>query len=145
MAEPSLCYTVRMMRIVGCFLEHDGKFLILLRHAHKPDGGTWGLPAGKVEPDESDKHAMVRELREETGYHATEEELEHLGDFPFTSSRGEQYVFATFRVKLDDPHELVVEEAAHADHKWVTPEECYARTDLIDGAHELLRLVGYIS
>ena len=133
------------MKIVGCFLEYDGKFLILLRHAHKPDGGTWGLPAGKVEPGESGEQAMIRELREETGYHAASDELEHLGDFPFTSSRGEQYVFGAYRVKLADMHAITIEETAHADHKWVTAEECDARDDLIAGAHKLLRLVGYIT
>ena len=63
------------MRVVGCFLEYDGKFVLLLRHVHKADGGTWGLPAGKVEPGESDETAMLRELYEETGYKALPKEL----------------------------------------------------------------------
>lgn len=56
-----------MLRVVGCFLEYEGKFVLLHRHAHKPNGGTWGLPAGKVEPGESDTAAVLRELWEETG------------------------------------------------------------------------------
>lgn len=81
------------MRIVGCFLEYDSKFVILLRHSHKPSGDTWGLPAGKVEAGEDDKTALLRELREETGYKADESELLHLGDFSF----GDETTYSTLR------------------------------------------------
>jgi ADP-ribose pyrophosphatase YjhB (NUDIX family) len=66
-----------MLRVVGCFLEYDGKFVVLLRRPEKPDGDTWGLPAGKVEEGESDKSAVLRELHEETGYDANLKELQY--------------------------------------------------------------------
>jgi len=50
------------MRVVGCFLEYNDKFVIVLRHAHKPDGNTWGLPSGKIEQDENDTEAVLREI-----------------------------------------------------------------------------------
>jgi len=131
-------------KIVGCILEHDGKILLLLRHSHKPDGDTWALPGGKADPGETDKQAIVRELYEETGYRATESELEYLGAFPFTSPRNEDYIYATFSVKLDGPHAVALEESAHADFKWVTVEQADARDDLIYGLHDLFRLIGYI-
>lgn len=130
------------MKIVGCFLEYDGKFVILFRHSHKPNGNTWGLPAGKVESGENDKTALMRELREETGYTASEEQLEYLGDYDFEQGDG-KYTFVTYRIKLKELHEVVVEQAAHADYKWVTPTECYALPNLIPGFHELLKLVGF--
>ena len=132
------------MRIVGCFLEFGDKFVILLRHSHKPDGNTWGLPSGKVEAGESDIEAVLRELEEETGYKATRSELEHIGDYPFVSSSDKPYVYATYRVKLDTSHEMQLEKAAHAEYRWVTASECDARHDLIPGFHELLRLTGHI-
>jgi len=36
------------------------------------------LPAGKVQLGETDAHAMIREIKEETGYNAKEEELHFL-------------------------------------------------------------------
>jgi 8-oxo-dGTP pyrophosphatase MutT (NUDIX family) len=51
------------MRVVGCFLEFDTKFVILSRHSHKPDGNIWGLPSGKVEDDESDQEAICGSLK----------------------------------------------------------------------------------
>ena len=132
------------MRIVGCFLEYDGKFVILLRHNHKPDGNTWGLAGGKVEENETDSQAMLRELEEETGYKATFSELEHLGSYNFVSSMGSPYVFVTYRVKLDKAYDIKLEYSAHSKHRWVTPEECYAIENLIPGFHELLMLVGVV-
>jgi 8-oxo-dGTP pyrophosphatase MutT (NUDIX family) len=130
------------MRIVGCFLEYESKFVILLRHSHKPNGDTWGLPAGKVEQNESDKSAILRELREETGYNAYDSQLEHLGDYEF--GKDAKYIFATFRVNLTEPYELVVEGSAHAEYKWVSADECYALPNLIPDFQELLKLVGFV-
>lgn len=130
------------MRIVGCFLEYNETFVILLRHSHKPSGGTWGLPAGKIEPGEDDRTALVRELREETGYLADTTQLEHLGDYEFGEDNA--YTFATYRKKLTKPHDMVVEDEAHADYRWVTADECYALPNLIPDFHELLKSIGYV-
>lgn len=131
------------MRIVGCFLEYDGRFVILRRHSHKPNGDTWGLPAGKVEPDEKDEVAVLRELWEETGYKARPEQLERLGDFKFNEGN-DHYTFATYRIKLDKPHEVTIENTAHSEYKWVTPTECYALPNLIPNFHKLLKLLGLV-
>lgn len=133
-----------MQRIVGCFLEHDGKFVILRRRADKPDGNTWGLPAGKVEPGETDTAAMLRELYEETGYQADPNELTHLGEFAL-GQPGKQYLFNTYLVRIDNPHDVSLEPNAHESFDWVTPEECYAKNDLIADFHELLRSTGLVT
>jgi 8-oxo-dGTP diphosphatase len=132
------------MRVVGCFLQYKGKFVILLRHSHKPDGNTWGLPSGKVEPGESDRDAIMRELHEETGYQASSSEVKLLGEFQFISSEGQPFIYVTHRVILPSLHTVQLETHAHAAYKWVTPKECDAMPDLIFGLHELLRLAGYI-
>jgi 8-oxo-dGTP diphosphatase len=132
------------MRVVGCFLEFDDRFVILLRRSHKPDGNTWGLPSGKVESNESDEDAILRELHEETGYKARATELQHIDNYEFMSGSNQPYTYITYRIKLKDQHQLTLEDAAHADYKWVTANECYAKADLISGFHELLKLVGYI-
>lgn len=132
------------MRVAGCFLEFNGKFLILLRHAHKPDGDTWGLPGGKVESGETDEQAIMRELVEETGYQASPAELEHLGDFQFISIRGEPFTYATFRVRPKQTPTIRLEASSHGMFEWVTPEECLAKDNLISDFDTLIQLVGYI-
>lgn len=132
------------MRVVGCFLEYDGKFVLVHRLPHKPDGNTWGLPSGKVEANESDLNALHRELYEETGYQAKDSEVELLGEYDFTSPRGDTFTYITYRVKLNNFHEITVEEAAHSEYKWVSAEEADAMNDLIYGLHDLFRLVGLV-
>ncbi len=45
----------------------DGQILIAERPAHLHQGGLWEFPGGKLEPGESARQALQRELREEIG------------------------------------------------------------------------------
>jgi ADP-ribose pyrophosphatase YjhB (NUDIX family) len=47
-------------------LDDAGK-LLLIRRAHDPGRGRWSVPGGRVEDGESDHHAVIREVAEETG------------------------------------------------------------------------------
>lgn len=124
-------------------MEYDGKFLILLRHGNKVDGDTWGLPAGKVEKVESDEQTILRELEEETGYLASANDLEFLGDFHFEFD--DLYVeFPSYKIKLDGKIEVKHSQDEHIDWRWVSAKECYEMDDLIRGFHDLLERTGYI-
>lgn len=138
-----ICYDCQM-RVVGCFLEFENRFVLLLRHSHKPEGDTWALPGGKVEPGETDEDAIIRELQEETGYIASAQELHRLGEYKFATSENAPYKYIPFKLKLQAPHQIKLEQSAHTEYKWLTPEECFARTDLIKDLHNLLKLVGYV-
>ena len=46
--------------------DHAGR-LLLVRRMNDPGAGRWSLPGGRVEPGESDREAVVREVAEETG------------------------------------------------------------------------------
>ena len=50
----------------GALVINDGKVL-LVRRAHQPKKGWWGLPAGFMEWDEHPAETAVREVEEETG------------------------------------------------------------------------------
>jgi 8-oxo-dGTP diphosphatase len=132
------------MRVVGCYLQYKDTILLLLRHAHKPEGNTWALPGGKVDPGESNIDALIRELFEETGYKATPKQVELLNEHQFQMSNGEWYDYITHRVIIDDPHKVTLEDSAHKDFMWITVSEADKRKDLIPGLHELFRLTGCI-
>jgi 8-oxo-dGTP diphosphatase len=50
---------------VAIFLKPDGSFLLSSRPEGKPYPGYWEFPGGKIEPGESVRDALVRELIEE--------------------------------------------------------------------------------
>ena len=132
------------VKVVGCFLEHDGRFLILRRSPEVNQGGEWGLPSGHVEPGETEADAVVREIREETGFSIPVEKLKFLKevliDYP-----GRIIDFFAYRVDLESKIEVILNSKDHQAHAWTTVKECYARNDLINGVHELLEKTGYIS
>lgn len=131
------------MRVVGSFLEYNNKFVLLRRQKHKPHGGTWGLPGGKVEAGETDAIAMIRELYEETGYRAKLAELKHIDNYTFTDSSG-TFVFCTYRVVLNHKHQIILEPHAHSEYVWVSPQECLALPDLITNLDDLLVMAKYL-
>jgi 8-oxo-dGTP diphosphatase len=131
------------IRTVGCFMDCDGKFLILHRQPEKSQGSKWGLPAGKVDPGESDEDAIIREINEETGYVANKEELETLGVFVYNFP-DKQVTFPSFKIKLKKQFEVKLSDYEHQAFKWVTAKECYDMPNLVHGLHELLVQTGYI-
>ncbi len=56
----------------GLILQADGRLLLGQRPPDKPWPGWWELPGGKLEPAETPREALVRELREEIGIEVTE-------------------------------------------------------------------------
>jgi ADP-ribose pyrophosphatase YjhB (NUDIX family) len=60
-------------RAIGAaaLISRDGSLLLDCR----ADDGTWGLPAGRVEDDETVSQAVEREVREETGLEVDSVEL----------------------------------------------------------------------
>lgn len=133
----------RTMRTTGCFMVYDGKFIILHRHPNKPDGNTWGLPAGKVQLGETDEQTIIREIKEETGYTASPDELEFLGNYHFEFP-DLSLDFPTYRLVLKHPVTVKYSPDEHINWKFVTAEECYAMQNLIRGFHDLLKRTGYI-
>ena len=108
--------------VVSCYLECGGKILLLHRPLHKPEGGKWGLPAGKVDARESTEAALLREVYEETGivlkapdctYFKTLAVRHEAGDFHY-------HMFATTFTELPT---IVTRADEHQGYRWVTPEE----------------------
>jgi mutator protein MutT len=124
-------------KAVGCFLEYDGRFLILQRALGQPQEGKWGLPAGGVEKGETEEEAVIREVREETGIPISSEKLEFLQEMAVDYS-DRTIDFFTYRARLESKPEIILEAQTHQAFAWVTKEECRKRSDLIKGFREIL-------
>ena len=62
---------MKMIEVVAAIIERDGKILLAQRPAQSDQAGLWEFAGGKVELDESQQQALVRELNEELGIEAT--------------------------------------------------------------------------
>ena len=56
-----------------CYIENDGKYLMLHRNVKENDvnEGKWIGVGGHFEADESPEECLLREVKEETGYTLT--------------------------------------------------------------------------
>jgi len=132
------------LKAVGCFIEYDNKFLILLRPPTKTRNSEWGLVGGKIDQGESPKQAMVREIAEEISFEALENDLEFTGNF-ILKYPDNDWDFSVYKLKLKQPISLKLSVSECLDYKWVTPQECFSMPNLIQGLYVLLKELGYIN
>jgi 8-oxo-dGTP diphosphatase len=65
------------MAVVAAVIEEDHRFLVTRRSADVHLGGMWEFPGGKVDPGESQRAALKREIREELGVEIEIDQLLH--------------------------------------------------------------------
>ena len=56
-----------MIEVVCAIVEQHGRVLITQRSEQMREAMLWEFPGGKVEPGETEQHALVREIKEELG------------------------------------------------------------------------------
>lgn len=66
---------MKHLEVVAACLERDNRFLLCRRPSHKARGGQWEFPGGKVEPGETKRQAIARELLEELGIEVHAQEV----------------------------------------------------------------------
>lgn len=77
---------------VGCICFRDDEVL-LVRRGKAPRAGEWSIPGGRVEPGESVRDAVLRELQEETGVRAELVALVDVIDAVFDGKDKEEVAF----------------------------------------------------
>lgn len=103
--------------LVVCVWVHDGhgKLLLTRRAPEKSFPGTWENSGGAVKAGETSRAAIARELWEETGIRAGEEEFEYLG-----SDRDRCTFYDFYCLKRQTPLEEIVLLPGETDGvKWV--------------------------
>ena len=109
--------------LVVCVWVYDGRghFLLTRRAKGKSFAGTWENSGGAAQTGETSRQAIARELFEETGIRAGEDEFEFIG------TDRNQYAFYDFYcLKRQTPlEEIVLLPGETDDVKWVTLEEVH--------------------
>ena len=100
----------------------DNKYLILFRSEHKQFSKLlWDFPGGKLDPGETLKEGVIRELKEETNLDINPVKIIKESDY---SEGTNKYHFNFWSVEvLSGELKLSYE---HTDFKWATEEEILA-------------------
>lgn len=126
---------------VGCFLEADGDILMLLRsEASRLEPRKWGVPAGKVEPGETVRRALMREIDEETGLIIVEPTRFRFYRFVYIIYPFCRFYYHIFSLKFERKPEISLSKE-HIDHVWVPPQEALKMSDLMLDEDYCIRLV----
>jgi 8-oxo-dGTP pyrophosphatase MutT (NUDIX family) len=108
--------------IVACHIICADKVLFLLRNKNKPQGGTYGVPAGKVQKNELKIDAIIREIREETGIEVKNKDLDFQKTFK-VSYKEYDFEFHLYHLYLKDKPKVHINEDEHTSYLWKTPSE----------------------
>ncbi|MBP6910067.1 NUDIX hydrolase [Patescibacteria group bacterium] len=122
--------------VVSCFLEHDGKILLLQRQLHKPQPGTYGVPAGKVDEGETLEEAIKREISEEIG--AEVNELTYFTNM-FVKHDNYEFIYHMFSAPFDASNPIQINPDEHLTHLRATPHEALTY-DLIPDEDTCIKL-----
>ena len=109
--------------LVACVWVYDGRGHILLtrRAPEKSGAGSWENSGGAVQAGENSRQAIARELFEETGIRAEEEEFELL-DTGCDGSTHYDYYCIRRQVPLS---EIVLQPGETDDVRWATFQEVH--------------------
>ena len=108
--------------VVSCFVEHDGAILLLHRRDHKPEGGKWGVPAGKIDAGESPVQALLRELAEETGLEVPIGAVRFLKKV-YVRNPSYDFVYYMYTTTLEAMPHIRINQQEHQSFVWKTPHE----------------------
>ncbi|MGW5586953.1 NUDIX hydrolase [Streptomyces sp. NPDC003857] len=102
--------------VAGVVVREDGRLLAIRR----ADNGTWELPGGVLELNETPEAGVAREVLEETGIHV---EVDELTGVYKNTTRG--IVALVFRCKPSGGTERTSNESTAVE--WLTPDEVSER------------------
>ncbi len=132
------------VEVAGCFCEWKDKILLVKRSPSKPQGNTWGLPAGKVEKGEDPRSAAVREVYEEVGIRMDSNELKEVGKL-YIRLESIDYIFYTFHNRLEKAPRIRLETEAHLEARWVTVDEALKLPLIIGGKEVMQQFISFFS
>lgn len=114
--------------IVGILIQYKDTFLLLKRALHKPEGGTWGAPGGKVNLNgETLEAAIIRETGEETGIELKPDNLRYFKPF-CVIHEGNQFMYHLYSYVLTEKPTVIREigvdgKYAHDAVDWFTADQ----------------------
>lgn len=116
-------------------LQDGERYLLIQRATHLPKGGKWCFPGGHVEPGETSREAIIREVSEELGVRAVPRR--RLGAVRTPDGA---YVLVTWLLDHQTTT-LRLRRTEVADAKWLTLPEIKAHPNGLRTNEPVLRLI----
>lgn len=123
------------LEVAACYIEIDGKILLMERASSSPEGRTWGVPAGKIESGETPHQAALRELVEETGIKVSASQIEEIGKLYIQKPSG-AYIYHMFQVHVNETPKMDI-STEHTQYLWANAQDI-DDLHLIGGGRESL-------
>lgn len=124
------------LEIAAVYVNINGKLLLLELSHEKLEAGAWGVPAGKLESNETAENGAKRELFEEAGIEITYENTFKAFGKLYIRKPGIDYVYHLFELHLTNEPEIRLSRE-HQSYKWVVREEA-EKLPLMNGAKQAL-------
>lgn len=123
--------------VAACYLECDERLLLLLNAPGDSEAGSWGVPAGKLESNESPLNGAIRELFEETSISIDLSQFQSIGSL-YIRKPEVDYIFHLFRIKIGTRPEVRL-SPEHQNYRWVSAEEMEMMPMMIGGKEAYAR------
>lgn len=124
--------TERVELTVLCLVHSEDAYL--LQDRVKEDWKGYALPGGHIENGESIVHAVVREMKEETGLTILNPKLCGVKQFPIEDGR---YIVFLFKA---DKYKGKLTSSSEGNMHWVRREEL-SNVNLVDDFYEILQVI----
>ncbi len=149
--------TIKRNIVAAMIVSNDGKIFQCMKRPNQ--GGVypdlWHMPGGGVEEGETQKQALIREIKEETGINISTCKLVLIDDAGRGVSEktledtGEKVLcemeFAVYRVAIEEPAEKIEVALGNELGKYVwTPASELKNKKLTPPSEELFRRLGYL-
>lgn len=106
-----------MINVVAGILTKKDKILIAKRRLNQHLGGSWEFPGGKIEPNESETDALIREFQEELNIEIRVIKKYHQNLHSYPDKNVNILSYLVEHISGD------IQLRAHESAAWVTPDE----------------------
>ena len=126
-----------IFEVVSCYIEYNGKILLLKRALNKSEPNTYGVPAGKVEKKENIEDAIIRETKEETNLDLDKNKLIFYKT-KYVRYENYDFIYHMFHYILDNEIKVRINKDEHQEYIWETPKNSLS-LNLIEDEDECIK------
>jgi len=123
---------------VGCICTYKGNILLLKRMKTCSFPFKWGIPTGKIGPNETPKKTIIRELYEETQIVCSSENLHFIDSFQIEND-DMNFLYDLFVLELAEEREIIINPKEHIEYRWIEFKD-FHKFDLVPDVKETVAI-----